>query len=417
MRRDAVVLGAGIVGVATAIHLRKRGLSVALVDRRAPGEETSHGNAGLIQREGVHPYMFPRNAADILRAAFRRGTDADYHLSALPHVAPFLLRYFRASASEKARRTFLANIPLFERCLDAHATLMREAGSEHLVSRRGWIRVFRDERAIPDAERKVGELRDLGLTVDPLDDAGLRALEPHLDTAEINGAMHYHDPWNCSDPGALVKSYAALFETLGGELVTAEVRSVERREGGWHVETAEQGISADHVVVALGPWSRQMAERLGIRLPMGIKRGYHRHFAPAGNAYLTRHIVDDQCGYVLAPMVRGIRLTTGAEFARQHAPPTPRQLRRVLPLARQLFPLGDAVDDAPWIGCRPVFPDMLPVLGPAPSLPGLWLNFGHGHHGFTLGPATGELLAQMIAGDEPFCDPAPYAASRFIGGA
>jgi len=112
-------------------------------------------------------------------------------------------------------------------------------------------------------------------------------------------------------------------------------------------------------------------------------------------------------------MEQGIRITTGAEFAARDAAPTPVQLNRVLPAARDLFPLGDAVDDKPWIGARPCFADSRPVIGRAPSQPGLWLAYGHGHSGLTLGPVTGRLIAEMMTGATPFCDPAPYGADRF----
>ena len=112
-------------------------------------------------------------------------------------------------------------------------------------------------------------------------------------------------------------------------------------------------------------------------------------------------------------MKAGIRLTTGAEFARIHAPPTPVQLDLVEPKARQLFPLGARVDPEPWLGRRPCFPDMLPVIGAVPHQPGLWANFGHHHLGFTLGPITGRLLAEMLTGEPTFTDPAPYRIDRF----
>ena len=410
---DALVLGAGMVGVSTAIHLRKRGLKVALVDRRAPGEETSFGNAGIIQREGVHPYLFPRDLRAIVNVALKRRTDADYHASSLAAVAPFLWRYFRASSHDSGRRTFEANIPIFARCLEAHEALMDEAGAAELVAKGGWIRLFRSDAPMPEAEAEARELRDLGLDAGMVETAELRVLEPHLDVEKISGAMHYRDPWTCSDPGALVKSYAAVFERLGGDILTAEIASIERRGESWRVVTDGPELAADQVAVTLGPWSKRLLERAGLDLPMGVKRGYHRHYRAQGNAFLSRPVLDSESGFVLAPMARGIRLTTGAEFARQDAAKTPRQLARVLPKARELFPLGESADEETWMGSRPVFPDMLPVIGPAPGLDGLWLNFGHGHHGFTLGPATGELLAQMITDETPYCDPAPYRAERF----
>lgn len=411
---DAIVLGAGIVGISTAIQLRKRGLDVALVDRRGPGEETSFGNAGIIQREGVHPYLFPRDPLKLLQYGLKRRSEANYHLSSLLDVAPFLLRYFAFSTPRGARRTFEANVPLFARCLGAHEALMKEAGSSSLVSKKGWIRAYRRRQGLRAAKEQVSDLLDVGLDVDVLESADVAEIEPHLNTDRLAGAIHYRDPWTCSDPGALVKSYFELFEKLGGSFVEMKAEALRKVSGGWEVSGGGRRLRADTLTVALGPWSAPMLAEVGLTLPMGVKRGYHRHYRPEGNAYLTRPIVDDEKGFVMAPMERGIRLTTGAEFARHDAPRTPVQLDKTLPLARDLFPLTETVDDQPWFGARPVMPDMLPVMGEAPDMPGLWLNFGHGHHGFTLGPASGELLAQMIAGDAPFCDPSPYRAERFI---
>ncbi|WP_223475441.1 NAD(P)/FAD-dependent oxidoreductase [Oricola indica] len=413
MANDALVLGAGMAGVATAIHLLKRGVSVTLVDRREPGEETSYGNAGIIQREGIHPYLFPRDLRSIIEVALKLRTDADYHFSSLPAVAPFLWRYFMSSNKDSARRTLAANIPIFAHCLEAHQALMDEAGSSALVAKRGWIRLFRETAGIAGAETEARELRELGIDAAMITMQELGDLEPHLEKAKLEGALHYRDPWTCSDPGALVKSYAGLFEKLGGTFIQAEITGIARRDGKWSVATTGPELSAEQVAVTLGPWSKRMMDEAGLKLPMGVKRGYHQHFAAEGNAYLSRPVLDTDVGYVMAPMARGIRLTSGAEFARQDAPKTPVQLRRVLPQARELFPLGESVDEEPWLGSRPVFPDMLPVVGPAPGMAGLWLHFGHAHHGFTLGPATGELTAQMMTGETPFCDPAPYSPQRF----
>lgn len=408
-RFDVAVLGAGMVGVSTAIYLRRRGLSVALVDRRGAGEETSHGNAGIIQREGVHPYVFPRSIAKIAAYALNRNVDAHYHLSSLPHIAPFLWRYFRASAPERARETLRANIPLFARCLDTHGELASAAGADHLISRNGWIAAYRGEKSTRRGEAQQRELVDLGIDAAMLTPAELSELEPHLNTDVLSGAVHYRDPWTVSDPGALAKAYARLFEKEGGVFVSGDAMAATRNGAVWQVA----GIAADQIIVALGPWSKPFLDRLGLDLPMGVKRGYHRHYAAKGNAVLTRPVVDDDNGFVLAPMVRGIRLTSGAEFATQDAPPTPVQIARAEPIARGFFPLAETVDAQAWLGSRPVFPDLREAIGRAPGLEGVWLNFGHAHHGLTLGPATGLLLAQMIAGETPYTDPASYSAERF----
>jgi len=152
---------------------------------------------------------------------------------------------------------------------------------------------------------------------------------------------------------------------------------------------------------------------LGYRLPLAVKRGYHMHYRAAGKATLNHPILDTERGYFLAPMRRGIRLTTGAEFARRDAIRTPVQLGRAEPIARDLFPLAERLDNEAWLGSRPCTPDMMPVIGAAPRHPHLWFAFGHAHHGLTLGPVTGRLIAEMVAGETPFIDPSPYRAERF----
>lgn len=413
LRTDVVIIGAGIVGVCTAIELRKRGLDVILIDRKSPGLETSYGNAGVIQREGVHPYVFSRDWRTLLGVALGQRSEARYQLSSLVHVAPFLWRYFRASSPAVARRTFEANVPLFADCLSAHGALAAEAGVEALIRKQGWLRVSRADETLKEAEGELKELRDLGLGVDIVEGDALSVLEPHLNAKQLAGAIHYRDPWTCSDPGALVGAYAALFLQIGGQILRAEVTSLAQVLGGWRVSAGNDILDGDSVVLAAGPWSKPMLDDLGVYLPMGIKRGYHCHYSLDGNAALTRPIVDDDNGFVMAPMAQGLRITTGAEFARLDAPRNPVQLTMVEPLAAQLIPLGVRRDREPWMGARPVFPDLLPVMGAAPGLPGLFLNFGHGHQGFTLGPVAGRHVAQILTGETPAFDPAPYLATRF----
>lgn len=151
----------------------------------------------------------------------------------------------------------------------------------------------------------------------------------------------------------------------------------------------------------------------GARVPLFVKRGYHTHRQPAGNAVLGRVIVDEDNGVVLAPQRRGIRITTGAEFTHRDRPENLSQLKRAVPIAEGLFPFDDTPATPPWRGARPCLPDLLPMIGPVPAAPGLWANFGHQHLGFTLGPATGRLLAEAMTGETPFTPATPYAVDRF----
>ena len=413
MKFDSIVLGAGMVGISCALHLQSRGRSVALLDRRGPAEETSFGNAGMIQREGVVPYMFPREWGTIFKYALNNTSEAYYQLSSLPSVAPWLFRYWRASTPEGEARSAKAMLPLVERCIPEHEPLIEAAGLQNLVTRNGYLRVFRTEAALDLARAKDEKVRQTyGIRSEQIDKKQLDAMEPHL-ADNLIGGLHFTDPVSIADPGALGRGYADLLLKRGGTFLEGEAKTLAEARGGWKIATRNGWAKAREVVVALGPWAGELMKAQGIRVPLGWKRGYHMHYRAEGNATLSRPVIDAERGYCLAPMTKGVRLTTGAEFASRDAPASPIQLSRAEAAARQIFPLGDHVDPQPWLGRRPCMPDMVPVIGPTPGKPGLWLAFGHHHLGFTLGPATGRLLAEMMTGETPYTDPAPYRVDRF----
>lgn len=414
MKYDVLVLGAGMVGISAALQLQKRGRQVALVDRRGAAEETSHGNAGLIQREAVVPYMFPRSWAEIFKHARNNSTDSHYHLSALPRIAPHLFRYWRASTTEGKMASARAMLPIVEKCIDEHEALMTEAGITGMIRRTGYLRAYRSQEALDKAlTDDAAERNHFGVNFKEVSRAGLAEAEPHLRDV-FAGAVHLTDPVSVPDPGGVGRAYAEMFVKKGGTFLEGEAKSLDRTASGWRVSTRAKGwIEAPEAVVALGPWSNDVTRRQGLKIPLFVKRGYHMHYGVSGNAVLHRPVIDAEVGYCITPMMRGIRLTTGAEFADRDAPKTPVQLERVEPRARQIFPLGSRLDEDVWMGRRPCLPDMVPVIGPAPGVKGLWLDFGHHHLGFTLGPSTGRLLAEMMTGETPYTDPAPYRADRF----
>lgn len=415
---DALVLGAGIIGTSTALHLQQRGLSVCLVDWQAPGSGTSHGNAGLIERASVVPYSFPQSPLALLRYAANRQTDVHFQWRALPAMAGWLWRYWRESAPGPLEQAAQDMLPLIERCVTEHDALIQAAGLQNLVRAAGWIDIYREPAAFAAAAADARALAGrYGLQADVLDSAALAAREPALlPHARMAGGIHWLDPWTVSSPGKLVQGYADLFCRRGGTLIHADARSLRpNTSGGWQLATPDGDLQAAQAVIALGPDAPELFRPLGYALPLAHKRGYHLHFQPSPDAPPPRHpLCDSRAGFVLAPMEQGVRLTTGVELALPDAPVNRIQLTRAERIARHYWPLGQAIEAEPWMGRRPCTPDMRPIISAAPRHPGLWFNFGHAHHGLTLGPASGRLLAEMMTGEPTFTHPAPYSAHRFL---
>ena len=412
MKIDTIVLGAGIVGTSIALNLLERGRSVVLVDRRGPGEETSYGNAGLVERASIYPTAFPRSLKALLDVALGRNPGANYHWNALPGLAPWLFDYWRASAPARILDYARIMDTLLVHTITEHQRLASASGAEHFFREGGWLKLYRTADGLAQEREEFPLARRYGLTAREISVDDALALEPFLRPV-FTGAALWSDPHSVSSPGGVTQAYAAHFANSGGHLVRGDALSLARLGSGWSVSTEQGSFEAPEAVVALGPWAMDVLRPFGVRLPLQVKRGYHMHYRAEGNAGLSRPVLDEEGGYVITPMLGGIRLTTGVEFARRDAPKTPVQLAATEALARDLFPLGDRTEPEPWMGSRPAFPDMLPVIGRAPNQKGLWLAIGHQHLGFTLGPITGRLLADMMEGQTPIVDPAPFSATRF----
>lgn len=413
MTADVIVVGAGIIGVSTALQLARRGKSVVLVDRREPGLETSYGNAGLIQREGVVPYGFPQQFGMILRYALNNRIDAHYHWQAIPRVTSFLAKYWWHSNLTRHQMIARAYAPLIEHSISTHNELIEEAGAGALIAKNGWKEVFRTgAKHESEAEEARRLQNEYGVAFQVLSAADIAAEEPAL-SKDFVGGIKWLDPWSVRDPLALTRAYVALFEKLGGRVLRGDARSLSKTATGWRIVAGDGTVEAKDVVIALGPWSDTVTRPLGYNFLVGVKRGYHMHYGTKGDAKLNGWTMDAERGYFLAPMNQGIRLTTGAEFALRDAPKTPVQLDRAETVARTVFPLGERLDKEPWMGARPCTPDMMPVIGAAPRHKGLWFAFGHAHHGLTLGPVTGQVIAEAIIGERTLIDISAYNPARF----
>jgi D-amino-acid dehydrogenase len=397
---EVVVVGAGMVGTATALALQERGYDVTLVDRSSPGRETSYGNAGIIQGEAHEPYAMPRDIKTLTRIVLKADNSVNWDARGLWRSGPSLLSYWRHSNPVKHQGVAVAYSQLIRRATHDHGELITASGAEELIRRDGFRSAFRDSRAFEAQLHNAARLRDLyGVEFDCEDSEALSAAEPAL-RKRLAGAIRWRDAWTCSDPGALVQAYAKLFARRGGKLLELEVRTLEQVASRWRLHTGEGTIDTAQIVIALGPWSPNLLATLGYKVRMVPKRGYHLNFRYASEGTTPRldlPLLDTSIGAVYAPMRAGLRVATGADLSSFRDRVVPRQMLRAEAAVRELLDIGQPIETSVWNGVRPCMPDMMPVIGPAPRHRGLWLNFGHGHQGFTLGPTTGALLAEAMA--------------------
>ena len=413
--QHVAVLGAGIVGIACALSLRQRGLAVTVLDPLGPGAATSHGNAGVMARSSLIPFNHPRLWAQLPALLREKNPGFRYHLPWMLGQWRWGLSFLSHARESVFHETTVALDSLIRYSGEVHRCWMAEAGIAHLRRDDGWLILYRSEASFENAAFGRETLARFGVAMRVIDAPALRKLEPHLKSV-FQRALWVQDASSVDNPGEVVHGYAARLRALGCSVLNVEGTGLGRHSGGWTVHTSSgTPFEADHVVVALGPWSRDfLRQQFGLKLPMAFERGQHRHFEPSGDATLNRPVYDTAGGYVLAPMAQGLRLTTGVELNAQHAPPHKAQLEAAERAAREAMPLGERTSDPDWSGSRPTLPDSRPMIGGCPGHNALWLALGHQHIGFSTGPGTGELLAQLMLGEVTAIDPHPFRPQRFL---
>jgi D-amino-acid dehydrogenase len=401
-----------MVGVSCALALQKRGIAVTLIDRREPGRETSHGNAGVLARSSIvplnNPSLFPKitgylgNRHPALNMSWRR---------ALTRPG-WLLRFLWEARPSQAAARIAALESLTASTVERHRALMTEAGIAHRLRETGTLKLWRTEAGHAAAKAEHDFLKGRGIESRMLDRQGISAVEPSLNPIFPAGLL-IPSVGSVDSPGAVTAAYGKLFADRGGRIEQAEVTGLARHGAGWRANTAKGSFDADIAVVALGPWSGDLLKPLGLDPWLDVERGYHRHMEAQAGARLSRPVYDVDAAYYMAPMEQGYRITSGVDLSDRDAPDNHRQIDSVTTAAREAFPFDGVIGET-WRGARPTLPDSLPMIGQAPRNPGLWLAFGNQHIGFSTGPITGEMIAAMVCGETPPADPKPFRPERYI---
>jgi D-amino-acid dehydrogenase len=388
------VIGAGIVGAATAFELAKRGHDVLLVDRDEPGRGCSFGNSGAISPGSVAPLALPGVLASVPRMLLDAQSPLRVPLSYLPRALPWLARFVASATPRNVAHAAAQLDALHAGAVTRHVALAAEVGVPELVLVRGHLHLYADAAALA-GDRAAWALREqYGYVPQRLDRAGIVALEPEVDARYSAGAF-LADHATVRNPFRYVEAIVRGFVQRGGRVRRAEVRSLSRRNDGWSVETGGESWRCEAVVVTAGAWSRPLLDAQGLSVPLETQRGYHVEFD--GEAPVTRTVVLTDRKAFVTPMETGLRVGGTVEIAGLAAPPDWNRARLLADAAHAAFArLRGRAPARRWMGHRPCMPDSVPFVGAVPDRPGLFAAVGHGHLGLTDAPATAERIADAV---------------------
>lgn len=410
---EVTIIGAGIVGMCTAVTLQQRGWKVTVIDERAPGTGASFGNAGLISIDSCIPISMPGMVRKIPGWLTDREGPLSLRKRYLPTALPWLLQWLRSGSRKKSVLQQARALRALHRNADAiYRSLLGTDAASRLIVTTGQLHVWeRNQQADPIS----GQIQtDNGVVPRLLRAHEVRDLVPGISDRISHGQLYEKNGF-ASTPLRLVQALFQQFLDNGGQLVRQRVNGISRDDasGDYRIILATQNARASRLVICAGAWANRLLDGLNIHVPLETERGYHVSFDPAALA-LPLPIMDKTRAVAMTPMADHIRVAGFVEIAGLDVAPNMSREQLLVRHAKTLFPGLDINRKKEfWLGFRPSTPDSLPILDRVPHLPGLFLGFGHGHTGMTGAPKSAEILADLVSGTASNIDITPYRLNRF----
>jgi D-amino-acid dehydrogenase len=410
--KNITIIGAGIVGIATACYLRRDGHAVTVVDSRPPGEYCSFGNAGILSPGSCAPQAMPGvlfKVPGYLRdplgpLAIRPG----HFFKALP----WFMQLVAASRRSRVEQIADALRPLLKQTFEAYAPLVQHAQVSDLIRQTGYLVAYAT-RAGFAADALPWQLRrDRGVLMEELDAEGIRQKVPQL-KGQFEVGLYLPEQGFVANPERLTKSLAAQFQHDGGVILQRKVLDIDVSADGARALVTDAGkLPVETLVICAGSHSHEFAAKFGDAVPLEAERGYHVTYSDP-NFTLPMPIFLPEQKFFVTPMEMGLRIAGQSEFAGNEAEPNYARADVLATQMQKVFPGIRNVDATKWMGRRPSLPDSLPVIGPASKVPNVWYAFGHGHVGLCGGAPTGRAMADLIAGRPTSVDVTPFRVTRF----
>ena len=408
---DSVVVGAGIVGVCCALALQADGHQVAIVDSRKPGMACSFGNAGQIAAEHVYPLASTATFMQVPSMLMRPNGPLVVRWPYLPKLAPWLIRFLAAGTPSRFKAATEAIAALNGLSVQAFDDLLGALDLTDFIRHDGMLTAFRTEKPFRQRCAEAAHLNRLGVRTEIIEGGDIADFDPAL-SGELAGGIYFPDSAKVLNPYRLVVELTEKFVERGGELIEANVQSVQPDETGCTLVFDDGAVRAGEAIICGGAWSTNLTRPLGYRIPLDTERGYRfMAYDPSVQPRVPMTSFEDS--FVITPMEHGLNIGGRVELGGLELPMNPKRATDLLPLAQRLLPDLTVTDHDLWMGFRPTLPDSKPVIGPAPRHRHLYFAFGHHHLGLTQGAITGQLIADLIADRSPKIDIAPFGANRF----
>jgi D-amino-acid dehydrogenase len=406
-----IIVGAGIVGAATAIWLTRAGHRVTLIDKGEPGMGASFGNGCILASCAMVPVttpgLIPKGPGYLLNPNFPLFLRWGY----TPKLLPWLVKYLANANDGDTRRIARGLTHIVGDSLQQHQALTAGTNAEKWVQPSEYNFAYTDRAAFDADAYAWGLRREAGFVPELIEGPAVHEKEPIL-AKSVNLLAVNQSHGFIHNPAHYVQDLVKLLTEMGGTFVQAEVKDFDLSGGRISAVDTDQGrFDCDQAVLATGVWSKPLMQKLGINVPLEAERGYHILFKnPSQTPNSPMMMTAGK--FVATPMDQGLRCAGVVEFGGLEDTPSKAPLKLLRKKVAELFPHLTASSEEEWLGFRPAPSDSLPLIGEV-GTSGVYAAFGHHHIGLTGGPKTGRMIADLISGQRSNIDMTPYAPQRF----
>ena len=411
IKTDIVVLGGGVVGLATALRLLNSGREVMLIDPEEPGTGTSYGNAGTIAEYAVLPVGSPDIFKKIPSLLLDKKSPISIKRSEILSLAPWLLRFLYQSMPKQAAINAQAISELLFDSRKRWELLAKQIDADSILKSNGTLYFYQSKSSYEAGKKDMANRKILGINVEMLNPSELQRLEPNLKMIE-GGASFFPDGAYMSDPGKIMKLLLDKVIKKGCQFIKKDATSIERCSEGVKVVLADNSeIIAKHLVISAGAYSKKFANQVGDYVPLDVERGYHVEY-DMEKPLLNRPCCSAEKGFYMSPMTGRLRVVGTVELGGLSTTISQHRVDYLERGASNIFPnLGKP--SRTWLGFRPSIPDSRPVISQSSKGNDIIYAFGHGHIGITLAPITAEIVESIITKTKPPLAISAYSVQRF----
>ncbi len=411
MSKPIVVIGAGICGISCALWLRRSGHEVLLLDKSEPGMGASYGNAGLLAQWALVPVNEPSIWKNLPKYLIDPMGPLFVKWRYLPQLTPWLIAFLKNATSTTSNRTSEALVPLLSDAVEQHKSLTEGTKAQNWIADSKFSYAYRNRTAFEQDATGWAIKSAAGMKPDVLTGSEVQDEEPICGPmiqclAVLKGQGHI------LNPHGYVLSLVNALEEVGGKCRKADVLDFERDGHKLTAVITNTGrIECDKAVLTAGIWSKSLAAKLGLKVPLETERGYHVMYKSPSE--MPRNPMMMTIGkFAVTPMAEGLRCAGTVELGGIKLGPSKAPIRLIRRRVSEVFPNLTYEKSEEWMGFRPTTPDNLPLIGEI-AQSGIYTAFGHQHVGLTAGAKTGRLISDIVSQRMPNIDMSPYDPNRY----